>query len=222
MEKSQKNHVPSQLIENYKKNVEEKKAELVIFNQLNDENTTLKSKINESLILKDKIEWEKNPRIDDLDKEIQMGKLRIEDVTQQNKDTIKRVAQATSKLNEYMKAYPDFQIPKKGKKGPEHKESKKEEQKSEKKDNGKSKVEAKVEVKQEPKAAEPKLATKGSKKNKKQNQEAQPEPIEIKYEYITIEEVIAEPVAAEPVAAAPPAGKKGKKKNKGGAEVHVE
>lgn len=51
----------------------------------------------------------------------------------------KRLAQETSKLTEYIKTYPDFQIPKKGKKGGlEQKDSKKEDPKSEKKDNSKT------------------------------------------------------------------------------------
>lgn len=122
--------MPSQLIEEYKKKIEEKKGELVVLDKLSEENVGLKKRLNEMIVEKDKIEWDANPRIDELHKEIKMGKLRIEDVTQQNKDVTKRVAQVTSKLNEYVKAYPDFQIPKKGKKGGiEAKESKKEEKK---------------------------------------------------------------------------------------------
>jgi SMC interacting uncharacterized protein involved in chromosome segregation len=43
-----------------------------------------------------------------LDKEIKGEKLRIEDLTQQNKDSTKRLAQATSKYNELKTTYPEF------------------------------------------------------------------------------------------------------------------
>lgn len=131
MEKEQKNHAPAPLVEDYKNRVAGKREELALSEQLSVENVQLKQDFEDLYQRKEGIEWEKNPDIEDLTSRTKVEQQRIDELTELNKSFTKKLAQTTTKFNEFKASYPDFELPKKAKgKNPEVKvEPKKEEKK---------------------------------------------------------------------------------------------